>query len=230
MFGLNNPTGVTYGSESVYRLARGFFDGFFAISGGIRTVGLENVPREGGVILAPNHFSHLDPPALACTCRHRRVLAMGKGDLWNHRVFGWLIGEIGAYPVQRDNETEAVRWAVSVLEGGHTLLVFPEGTRGNGQTLGAIERGTAMLARHTGAQVVPVGIVGTQRIWPKGQSKPHFGHRVTVAYGEPFTYASTAPGANEKERRRVFSLELETRILTLCGQQGLPLRSPSSGA
>ncbi|RYG48303.1 1-acyl-sn-glycerol-3-phosphate acyltransferase [bacterium] len=225
MFGLHNPTEVKYGSELVYRLARGTFDGFFATSGGIRAVGVENVPKQGGVILAPNHLSHLDPPALACTCRHRRVLAMGKGDLWNHKAFGLIIGGIGAYPVQRDNETEAVRWAVSVLEGGHTLLVFPEGTRGDGQTLFPIERGTGMLARRTGALVVPVGIVGTEKIWPKGQSKPSMGHRITVAYGKPFTYESVSTGANEKENRVIFARELEKRILDLCQEHGLPLRA-----
>ena len=96
---VNGSTKV--GSVFVARFVRGLFDTVFLFTGGIRGLNVENVPLEGGVIIAPIHLSHLDPPALACTMRHRRLLAMAKEELWKNKAFGWLIAQIGAHPVKR---------------------------------------------------------------------------------------------------------------------------------
>lgn len=84
-----------------------------------------------------------------------------------------------------------------------------------------------MLAKRTGVPVVPVGIVGSHIILPKGQKKIKR-HCLTLVYGEPFTYASVAVHASEKENREAFSQELARRIVALCASEGLTLGMPEA--
>jgi 1-acyl-sn-glycerol-3-phosphate acyltransferase len=204
----------------VLRLVR---NGFFRlITGGLRSVGEENIPKTGGVIFAPNHVSNLDPPAVACGTNKRQLAFMAKEELFQG-PFGKLIASVGAFPVRRgETDTESVRKTIALLEEGRAVLVFPEGTRGDGKHLGPINRGVAMLAKRTNAAVLPIGVIGTHVVAPKG-GKGLKRHRITIAYGEAFTYADAAKGANEKENRDLFAEELERRIKQLCAAHGLPL-------
>ena len=79
-----------------------------------------------------------------------------------------------------------------------------------------------MLAKRTNAIVLPIGIVGTHIVAPKG-GKGLKRHKTTIAYGEPFTYAEVATAASERENRELFAQELERRIVALCASNGLPL-------
>lgn len=217
--------------HTILNLARVAF--FFL--GGLKCVGRKNVPRKGSVIVAPYHVSHLDPPAVACGT-NRPLRFMAKEELFDHKFFGGFIRSVGAFPVKRgEGDTEAIRIAIAALENGEAVLVFPEGQRGDGKHLQPINRGVAMLAKRTGAKVVPVGVVGTHIAWPKGHKLKR--HKIVVAYGEPFTYADYATGENERENRDLFAAELQRRIAELCDQNGLQLRietsterSKSSGA
>lgn len=193
--------------------------GFFRLGGGFAVRGANRVPRSGGLIVAANHVSNLDPPALACSLP-RRLTFMAKEELFKG-LFGSLIGSLGAFPIRRGvGDMEAIRSAVGFLEGGHALMVLPEGTRGDGLTLLPFTRGVEMLARKTGALIVPVGIVGTQRRLPRGASKPRFG-RVIVAYGEPYRYSDVAGP---------FTPDLERRIIELCRANGYEVKSASSSS
>jgi 1-acyl-sn-glycerol-3-phosphate acyltransferase len=204
----------------VLRLVRNLF--FRLITGGLRSVGEENIPKTGAVIFAPNHVSNLDPPAVACGTNRRQLTFMAKEELFKG-IFGKLIASVGAFPVRRgESDTESVRKTIALLDEGRAVLVFPEGTRGDTKQLGPINRGVAMLAKRTNAPVVPVGVVGTHIVAPKG-GKGLKRHRITIAYGEPFTYADIAKGSSEKENRELFAQELERRIIALCDAHGLHL-------
>jgi len=205
---------VKVGSLLVYRLAVWSFDLYFLTRGGVRATGVENVPAKGGVLICPIHLSNIDPPALACTMRHRRLLALAKEELWDNRIFGWIIGQIGAFPIRRgEADREAIKYSADLLEDGQALLVFPEGTRGNGREIQPIQAGPAMLAKKTGVPVVPVGIVRTRK-GDKG--------RVEVHYGPAFTFAEM-PGDNDREKRAAFNERLAAEIQRLCAEGGLEL-------
>jgi 1-acyl-sn-glycerol-3-phosphate acyltransferase len=205
------------GSLLVYRLAVWSCDVYFALNGGIKGFNADRIPKEGGVIVAAVHLTAVDPVALACTMRHRRLLALAKEELWKNKIFGWLIGQIGAFPIKRgEGDTESIRMSIAVLEDGQALLVFPEGTRGDGKTLLPMNRGVAMLAKKTGVPVVPVGIVGTK---PKRRG-------VEVAYGQPLFYEDFK-GGSEKETRERFLTALENQIAELCTKHGLPIKTAS---
>jgi 1-acyl-sn-glycerol-3-phosphate acyltransferase len=194
---------------------------FGAVTGGMRSVGEENVPRSGAVIVAPNHVSNLDPPITSCGTR-RPIAFMAKEELFKG-LFGKLISSLGAFPVKRgEGDTESIRRAIALLGEGRALLVFPEGTRGDTVTMLPINRGVAMLARRTGAQVVPVGIAGTHIVAPKGKKGRR--HRITITYGKPFRYEDVAIGETEKEKREAFAAELGNRIRALCESGGYDVK------
>ncbi len=199
---------------------------FIGPRGGLRSVGAENVPLSGALIVAPVHLSHLDPPAVACGTK-RPLRFMAKEELFKVKVLGPLIRSLGAFPVKRgEGDTESIRYAMSCLEKGEAVLIFPEGTRGDGDTLLPINRGIAMIAKRTGAKVMPVGIVGTNVILPKGGAKKGK-HLVTIVYGKPFTYDEACTGASEKENREIFAARLASEMVSLSQSAGSKLSLPS---
>ncbi len=213
-------------SPVIYKVIRWTVKRFyFGTHGGLRTVNEAALPESGGVLLAPNHVSHLDPPAACCALK-RNVHCMAKEELFKNSFFGWLITALGAFPVKRgEGDTESIRTAMSLLEAGEVVLLFPEGTRGDGVSLQPISRGVALLAKRTGVPVVPVGITGTHLVLPRDKGTKARKHPMIVACGRPFTYQEIATSSSERENREIFARVLEERILEVCSQNGLALKS-----
>jgi 1-acyl-sn-glycerol-3-phosphate acyltransferase len=141
-----------------------------------RVFGAENVPVEGPLIIACNHVSYLDPPALGCLAP-RRISYMAKKELFKVPVLGPLIRALGAYEVdRRGSATGAIRRSLRVLESGGVVGIFPEGTRNRGGGA-APQTGVALLASLGQAPVVPACIRGTDRALRLG--------RIEVAFGAP---------------------------------------------
>lgn len=188
---------------------------YFVPTGGFRVRGKHLVPRNGALIVAPNHSSYLDPPAIGCSLP-RRVTFMAKEELFESRAFGWLIRSLGAFPVRRGaGDMESIRMALKILESESAILVFPEGTRNYGEHMMPINRGVELLAKRSGAWILPAAIVGTARKWPKGKRLRFWG-RVTVRFGEPYRIA-------ELSAETSFAADLERRILELCHEEGYSL-------
>ena len=144
---------------------------YLRLGGGWKVVGLENVPRTGAVILAPNHVSLLDPPLVGVTAG-RRPFIMAKAELF-HGIMGWGVQRMGSFPVKRGGaDRAALKRARHLLASGEALLVFPEGTRSLDGRLGQPETGVAMLAHGAKAPIVPVYIAGTEVAFSK--SRPGF--------------------------------------------------------
>jgi 1-acyl-sn-glycerol-3-phosphate acyltransferase len=147
----------------------------------LSTEGLENVPAEGGVVLAPMHRSYLDTLAVGVSLKGRRFRAMAKYELFGVPVIGRMIALGGGFPVRRGvQDMEAYEEAMRLLRDGDMLLVFPEGTR-NRHGKARPQLGAARLALDAGVAFVPVSIEGTERI---RLLPPRF-PKVRVYYGEP---------------------------------------------
>lgn len=152
--------------------------------GGLEVSGIENVPREGGAIIAPNHNSHLDPPYVGAALR-RPTYFMAKRELFEVPIFGWLIYNVFAYPVERGTPDRfAIRKAIELVSAGHLVLIFPEGTRSPDGTIQEGELGPAMVAARAGVPIIPCAVSGTRRILPPGAKWPRRA-RTYVAFGEP---------------------------------------------
>ena len=208
----------------IYRLATGLFRRlYFPTHGGLRTLHADRVPAEGGLLVVSNHMSHLDSPAMAVAFRGRRLRAMAKEELWKNPAFGRIIEGIGAFPVKRgEADSEGVRKCLELLENGEAVIVFAEGTRGDGRTMLPLEPGIALLAKRSGVPVLPVGICGTQVVMPAGGGGAN--HRVTVAVGEPFRYEEVA--GRGRDGRERFLATLRERVLALTAEGGMPLEEP----
>jgi len=165
----------------------------------------------------------MDPP-LVGSLSPRQLQFMAKKELFFFPL-GLLIKSLGAFPVSRgEGDSAAIRWTISELQAGNAVLVFPEGTRGDGETLGSIQTGIAMLAKRSGAMVMPVGLNGTHRMMPRGRSFPKRA-KITIAFGKPFTYAEVAIGENEKQRREAFTKHLQEQMVVACHQAGLEVKT-----
>lgn len=129
----------------------------------IKVVGTENIPKDGGMILAVNHRSNLDPVLAGYSCP-RPLTFMAKSELFKNPVFGKLITALGAFPVHRGSgDIAAMRSAFSILESGRAMLIFPEGHRVKEGEKPTAQPGVAMIAQRSKAPVVPVFIEGDFR-------------------------------------------------------------------
>ncbi len=215
-----------------HRFVRSVARFHLALCGGLKVTGQDRIPLTGPVIFAPNHISYLDTSAVAGGMS-RMLRFMAKEELWDNKLIGGVVSGVGGFPIRRgEGDSEAIRNALAALADGDALLIYPEGTRGDGVTIGPINRGVAMLAKRSGAAVVPVAITGTNIIMPKrwpGQPKQSGRrHVVRVEYGEPFTYAEIAKSSSDRENRDKFANYLTDRLVELCARNGLPLRSAQS--
>ncbi|HEY0443212.1 MAG TPA: (d)CMP kinase [Candidatus Limnocylindrales bacterium] len=151
---------------------------------------IDAIPRTGPVILVANHASNADPVVIGAWLTPRlgrRIHWLGKRELFEWPVIGWVAANGGVHPVDRDNaDLEAFRLARRILDEGNVLMVFPEGTRSPDGILQDAKDGVAMLALRTGALIVPIGMRDTDRFWPRGRGLPHIGRRIAMRVGTPF--------------------------------------------
>jgi 1-acyl-sn-glycerol-3-phosphate acyltransferase len=140
---------------------------FFALS----VEGEEHVPKSGPVILAPNHVRYLDPVVVGVAIS-RRVHFMAKKELFRNPLVGWFLHGLQAFPVTRERvDPSTLKRTLSLLAAGQVVLMFPEGTRGDGRTLGPARLGIAVVAAHSGAAAVPVFHWGAERALPRGSRR-----------------------------------------------------------
>jgi putative phosphoserine phosphatase/1-acylglycerol-3-phosphate O-acyltransferase len=165
--------------------------------------GVEHVPRRGPVLLASNHRSYFDVAALALVARDigRPVRFLGKKEIFDAPVVGSIARAIGGIAVDRGSGSgEPLRAAESALKAGEVVIVLPQGTIPRGYDFFDPElhgkTGTARLAASTGATVVPVGIWGTEKVWPRSARLPdvmlvRHPPTVTVRIGKPIPLSLT---------------------------------------
>ena len=182
----------------------------------IRNYGVERVPRTGGVVLAFNHFSWVDPPVFGYTSP-RTLYFMAKVEA--HRVpgLGQLMRSFGTFSVRRgESDREAVRRMREVVRDGNALGLFVEGTRQRGGEPGKVLPGASMVALQEDVPVVAAAVHGTQT-W-----RPGNWHPVSVAWGEPMRFDGLPRGAKgyreasrliEEEIRRLWEFLVELHAL-----------------
>ena len=188
-------------------------------------VGGENVPRSGAVIFASNHLSFIDSIAIPVAApRNVRFLAKAtyfEGKGLGNRLSATFFTAIGATPVRRgagQAALDALDQQKQLLEQGEAIALYPEGTRSLDGRLYKGRTGVAFLALQTGAPVVPVGLVGTDKIMPVGARMPRLKPRVTIRFGEPLDVTAHGP-ASSGRARRLATDEIMEAIHQLSGQE-----------
>jgi glycerol-3-phosphate dehydrogenase (NAD(P)+) len=151
----------------------------------LERTGRKNIPKTGPVILAANHRSFLDPFIVGC-CIRRPVYFVAKKELFEKRWQGWVLNRLGAFPIKRgEADEESMETARAVLERGAAVVIFPEGTRIRKGPLRRPKRGVGRLALETGAPVIPVAILGSDRARRGWRIRPVW---VRVRCGKPLRF------------------------------------------
>jgi 1-acyl-sn-glycerol-3-phosphate acyltransferase len=162
--------------------------------------GLDNVPLKGGFILACNHLSYLDPPAVGC--RIPRNLHYFARDSLFLGPLGFLITKLNSIPVNRDQlDLGTLRKVLSVLKGGEPVLVFPEGTRSPDGTLQKSQKGLGLLVHKSGVPVLPARLHGSFEILGKGKLFPRIGKKLYLNIGSPVLSEELSFDSNDRYQK-----------------------------
>ncbi len=193
----------------VFPFMSALFKAYLSV-GGWRVSGRENIPKQGAVILAPNHQSLLDPPLVGVSCG-RWPFIMAKAELFSG-IVGWGIEQMGSFPVRRGAaDRAAFKTARRVLDNEEPLLVFPEGTRTRTGELGRAEPGLMMIAHAAKCPVVPVLIRGTERAF--SPRRPGFRFvRARITFGKPLDFSAEYASKGGRELFEAMGAKLMAAI------------------
>lgn len=194
---------------------------FFKLYGRLQIIGLwENVPRTGPILFCANHASNVDPPiSWAAFYGHRRMRGVAKVELWKNKPFGYVMNAHGAISVNRGTADRGmIRAVCEGLELGDAIGIFPEGTRTYDGKLNPGMPGIGLLVQKSGAPVVPIAVLGTFEMLPRG-SKRMKRTRLKIVFGKPIQYPKDMP-------REKIAENIMVEIAALMTQNGVPTDPP----
>lgn len=179
----------------------------------MRIEGRENVPRDRNCVLMGNHQCLLDPVTLALCVPDREIHFMGKKELFENKLLGWVFRKVHGFPVDRGNlDMAAIRTAMGVLKDGDTLGIFPEGTRSKTGHMLPLLGGASLLALKSGCDVVPVYIEGNYRPF----------RCMTVHVGKPVPMDDLRAGRMNRETCDELTHRIEAAFAQLSNGKSLP--------
>jgi 1-acyl-sn-glycerol-3-phosphate acyltransferase len=178
----------------------------------------ERIPRTGGVILAMNHQSYLDPP-LAGICCHREIFYLARKTLLDWPILGPLFPKLNVIPVDQDRaDMSALKAVIKRVRAGEGTVIFPEGSRTeDGEFLPALP-GLGLVIAKTLAPVVPMRIFGAHEAFPRGGGKLRF-HPITIVVGEPMHFTEADLVGSPRAVYQRLSEEVLARIATLTNER-----------
>jgi 1-acyl-sn-glycerol-3-phosphate acyltransferase len=187
----------------------------------LRATGTENVPREGGVILASNHLSFVDSLFMPILCP-RQVVFLGKADYFESWRTRWFFEGVGVIPVRREGGSagEAAMLAgIRALTEGKVVGIYPEGTRSPDGRLYRGKTGVARMALEAQVPVIPVAISGTPEIMPIDAKVPRLAGAPRVEFGKPLTFERYYDRPRDRFVLRSVTDEIMYEIMMLTGQE-----------
>jgi 1-acyl-sn-glycerol-3-phosphate acyltransferase len=158
----------------------------------VSSTGKENIPKEGGFIIASNHASHLDPPLVGSACS-RKLWYFAKEELFEIPILAWVVRHLNSFPIKlRSANFRSIRFALAQLKEGKGVLIFPEGARSWNGDIGQPLPGIGLIAAKSGAPIIPAFIEGSNRALPRG-SKFIRPTKISVHFGQPFQASDLIP-------------------------------------
>ena len=183
---------------------------FFRTFHFMRSQGVESLPP-GPLILAPNHASYFDPPAVGCNVP-RVTYYLARHTLFAPPIGSWLLPSIGSIPVNQNSPgPSSLKNIFEVLKNKGTLVLFPEGARTMDGDLGKAEPGIGLIAARTGTPVVPVHIIGSRAALPRGGGWRPF-RTIHVVYGQPMRFQGDPKNREDYQK---FADEIMSAIASL---------------
>ena len=172
----------------------------------IEVVGLDKVPRDRAVVLAPNHISDFDPVfVLGMILDFSRYRILAKKELFRNPFIGWFLGCLGAVPIDRGKgDTETIDRVIAECKQGTKVLVFPEGTRSKDGRLGKLKSGAFVIAAKAGADILPCRI-----IYDTPDARMHLFCRIRICFGELIPAGEAKPDDPRHEVRQLRALRTQ---------------------
>ncbi|MFG2064677.1 lysophospholipid acyltransferase family protein [Micromonospora sp. NPDC048871] len=194
--------------------------------------GLEHVPETGGAIFAGNHLSVADELFLG-TVVPRHLAFWAKSEYFTGigvkgRFSKFVLTGLGAIPVERAGGRAALSAfdaAIPALKSGDLVVVYPEGTRSPDGRLYRGRTGAVRLAIAAGVPIIPVGMIGTDKVQPIGarMPRPFTGKKITVKFGKPLDFTGRP---DDRLSLRQMTDEMMAEIQKLTGQEYVPRYAP----
>jgi 1-acyl-sn-glycerol-3-phosphate acyltransferase len=187
----------------------------------VRVEGAENIPREGGAVLAINHVGYLDFifAGLGAQSSRRLVRFMAKQEVFAHRIGGPLMRGMHHISVDRNAGLASYKAALAALKSGEVVGVFPEATVSQSFTIKGLKDGATRMAAATGVPLIPMAVWGTQRLWAKGRPRALTRRHtpISIYIGEPMY-------PQRRDKAVEVSTELRARMIALLdrAQQDYP--------
>lgn len=213
------------GDTAPYRFLHAWVPTLFRVVFRMRVTGTEHVPAEGGVLLAANHRSNVDPVFIGAACP-RQVHFMAKAELWSFKPLGRLIDVLGSFPVHRGSaDRAAVKQALGYLGDGAVVGLFPEGHRQKDGRLGHPQPGVSLFALRPGVTTIPVALEGTERILRNGIPRLP---RIEIHFGPPID--TEVPGVSKSVRQEEVAGRIMRALGRLLGQRWAPATDGADSA
>ena len=183
--------------------------------------GVENIPKDGPVILASNHLSFVDSLFMPLLVP-RPVVFLGKADYFDSWRTAWFFRAVNVIPVRREGGSAsegAILAGIGALKGGHVIGIYPEGTRSPDGRLYRGKTGVARMALEAHAPVVPIAVEGSREVMPLEAKVPRPTGRITVTYGKPLTFERYYDRPKDRFVLRSVTDEILYEIMMLSGQE-----------
>lgn len=192
----------------IYRVAQTISYTYFRLFHGFRVKGLENIPKDKPFILACNHLSFFDPPAIGCKIpRNLHYFARDSLFFW---PLGLLISSLNSIPVNRGQlDLGTLRKVLKVLKNGHPILVFPEGTRSEDGELQDPQKGLGLLVAKSSVGVIPARIYGSGKAFGKKHLIPRIGRKIYINIGVEISFDDPKDVKSKKNY-----LEISTKVMS----------------
>jgi len=193
----------------LYKIGKFLFYIYFSLFRRVKVEGMENVPKEGPLLLYANHPSAWDMILIGVYMK-RKVHYMAKAELFRNPFLAWLFRSLGAFPVNRGKgDVGSIKTVFRLLEEGKVVGIFPEGTRTPNKDPRKRKMGAALLAARSKAPVLPVGVVWSKKIFS----------RVRLVFGKPFIVQPEKEGEHTgKDELMNITSDIIDRIYALIGQ------------
>ncbi|MDD3626575.1 MAG: lysophospholipid acyltransferase family protein [bacterium] len=174
------------------------------------------IPKRGGIIIASNHQSYIDPPAVGSCVFHRPFFFMARDNIFDIPVLGRFIVWLGAFPIKRGKfDLAGMNLMISLLKKGKAVVMFPEGTRSWNGDLLPLQPGIGIIAHKAQVPILPVYIEGFYKAWPRHNLFPRFLRPVRVIYGDPIDLYDLYSKKPSGEIYREITRRVEEKIFQL---------------
>jgi 1-acyl-sn-glycerol-3-phosphate acyltransferase len=183
------PPNATLWRSLAYTVFRAFFKFLFRVVFRMKWHGRENVPLTGPVLIVANHQSYIDPPAIGCGMK-RHSAYLGRAGLFKNPVLAYFLRLFNVFPLNEEGgDIAAMRAVLSILKQGHSVVIFPEGSRCEDGEIAPFKRGAEIMLKRAKCPVIPAAIDGAYEAWPRSSKRPRlFNRGIRIIYGQPIAH------------------------------------------